>query len=447
MTSKEVRDPIHGLLVLSDREWRIVDSPAFQRLRDVQQLAFTHLVYPGARHSRFEHCIGAAHIAGRLAESMDAGDPELLRAAGLCHDLGHGPFSHVSEMVYEHRTGRHHIHEAISAAIVRYHKPIRKALGKATSDWVAELLSGTGHGKRRTFERDVIAGPADIDKLDYLLRDSHYCGVDYGRFDMHKVVESARRVEDLGGTYLGFHEEGVYAVEGLLLARYHMHRQVYGHRTRIATDKMLVRAMSLGVDEGLLPEGVFAPPEDLDGDFVEEYLTWDDSKVISTLFDAPDGSKSKEMMQSLKDRRLLKQLAQVTHAQLEAKLGLTGAGNAVRPQGLESVLPEAEAHVAAAAGVDPTWVVLHWEDLKSPLSSRDSVLITESQVPMVMRDETIQPFNQLSDIFGSTEPAPRLSVSAYVRPPAGVVGKRKLQSVEKALIEAMELVAENSVQM
>ena len=369
LASREVRDPIHGLIDFEKHEWAIIDSAGFQRLRGIQQLAFTHLVYPGARHSRFEHCMGAAHIAGNVAEVLGE-DPAQLRAAGLCHDLGHGAFSHVSEMVYEELTGREHIHESISAAIVQHHKPVAKALGKDLSKWVAELLSGTGHGANRSFERDVIAGPADIDKLDYLLRDSHYCGVNYGRFDMHKVVESMRKTADIQGTYLGFDHEGIYAVEELLLARYHMHRQVYGHRTRVATDKMLIRSMLFGVEEGLLPRLVFEPPEAPDDAYVAEYLHWDDQRVIRTLLDAPDASRAKGMMTALTSRHLLKETCRYSHAELQNEFGLNLAGNAVRPQkkALE-VIPEAEKHVAEAAGVDPEWVVFHWESLKSPVGS------------------------------------------------------------------------------
>lgn len=174
MTSVEVRDPVHDLILLEPNEWEVVDSPPFQRLRRIQQLAMTHMAYPGARHSRFEHCIGVCHIGGRLARAINrvqreaVVDPARIRAAGLCHDLGHGPFSHVSEFVYELRTKRHGIHEQISAGIVRHNPAIQRALGEQTAQWVAELLEGSGHGTVRSIERDIVAGPADVDKLDYL---------------------------------------------------------------------------------------------------------------------------------------------------------------------------------------------------------------------------------------------------------------------------------------
>lgn len=128
MASREVRDPVHGLISLRPDEWKVVDSRPFQRLRGVQQLAMTHLVYPGAQPSRFEHCVWACHVAGRLAvrltqlspDKMDADRVRRTRAAALAHDIGHGPFSHVSEFVFEKLTGKEHVHESISAAILQH---------------------------------------------------------------------------------------------------------------------------------------------------------------------------------------------------------------------------------------------------------------------------------------------------------------------------------------
>lgn len=422
MASSEVRDAIHGLIVLTPQEWQVVDSRAFQRLRGVQQLAMTHLVYPGARHSRFEHCMGACHVAGQLADSIGLQDKARVRLAALCHDLGHGPFSHVSEMVYEDLTGREHVHEQISAAIVRHHPPIRAALGDDTTEWVADLLGGTGHGRQRSVERDIVAGPADIDKLDYLLRDSHYCGVAYGKFDLHKVVESARRADSTGGSALAFARDGIYAVEGMLLARYHMHRQVYGHRTRIATDKMLIRAMHTGVTEGLLPRELFAPAETLDAAWVEEYLGWDDARVVSTLVGAKEGSVAGKVMRSLVLRRLLKRVVRFSFEELSGELGRVEAGYAVEAEKsvLAEELPAAEAEVAAAAGVEPEWVALHWEDLQNPISSRQSFRVASTQVFIQEDDGRLTPINEASEVYGAKEVAARRAIAVYVRPPDGV---------------------------
>ena len=350
----EVRDAIHGLIELRDREWGIVDTRAFQRLRGVQQLAMTHLVYPGARHSRFEHCSGACHIAGRLAArlGLDAGR---LRLAALVHDIGHGPFSHVSEAVFERNTERSHVHETISAAIVRHDPEVRAAMGD-DAEWVASLLEETGEGVARSVERDVVAGPSDVDKLDYLLRDSHFCGVEYGRYDLDKVIETARVHRSTVGhrTSLAFHEEGIYALEEMLLARYHMHRQVYGHRTRVATDLMLIRAIQLGVEEGILPAVVFTPPDDPDADFVQAYLRWDDNMVVNSLGPREE-ARAGQIVQALLSRRLLKRVVRLSFRELVEHFGRQEAGAIAEPDPnvLRGKLPEVEASIGEAAGVEP----------------------------------------------------------------------------------------------
>jgi HD superfamily phosphohydrolase len=448
MTSREVRDPVHGFIELDPDEWRVVDSRAFQRLRLVQQLAMTHLVYPGARHTRFEHCLGACHVGAGLAKSINAVehdeviDTKRIRAAALCHDLGHGPFSHVSEFVYERFTGRHHIHEQISAGIVRYHEPIRHALGDDAAEWVAQLLEGEGHGASRSVERDIVAGPADVDKLDYLLRDSHYCGVNYGRFDLHKVMESARRASDPSGSVLAFHRDGIYAVEELLLARHHMHRQVYGHKTRIATDLMLMRAMTLGVEEGLLPGDIFAPPDVIDQAFVNDYLAWHDYAVVARLTAASEGSQAGELMRALIDRKLLRRCLEITLSDLTEVLGLRLAANAVLPQSLDrDLIAEGEAAIASAAGIDPLWVAFHWEDLQSPIGTAGSVRATDKDVYLVDDQGAMEALEETSEIFGQPAMRGTQRVLVYLRPPDGHWDEAMESRVKEAAIASLGAIA------
>lgn len=415
---------MHGLLPLFAKEWQVVDTAAFQRLRGVQQLAYTHLVYPGARHSRFEHCLGAAHIAGRTAESVnkeageDVLDVEKVRLAALVHDIGHGPFSHVSEMVYEKRTGRSHIHEAISAAIVSHDQELSQIIDDETRQWVSELLSGTGHGARRSAARDLVAGPADIDKLDYLLRDSHYCGVNYGRYDLDKVVEAARYQEDVAGSKLAYHMDGIYAIEEMLLARYHMHRQVYGHRTRIATDLMLIRSMQLGIDEGLLPIEIFEPPVEMDSEFVSNYIAWDDHAVVRRLLDGPDGSRARKMMESLTRRRLLKRVDYLAYSDLQDSFGRELAGYIIEAEEsiLDTQLPSIEAAIAERVGIDPEWVAIYYDRKASPILRPFTAKIEGKDVVLVDDGGRIGVFHDESEVFSRGEAEPHRAISLYIRP-------------------------------
>jgi uncharacterized protein len=197
-----IRDPIHGFIELRDTERAAVDSACFQRLRGIRQLAMTYLVYPGALHTRFEHSLGVCHVSGELVEELaqaakgrDAeitpNDIAAVRAAGLLHDIGHGPFSHVSEAVLDTRNGVRGVHEAISVAIMRTDPQLHEALGEDLCNRAADLVAHTGEFAVRSALRDVVTGPSDADKLDYLLRDSYFAGVQYGEYDIKRLIDTA----------------------------------------------------------------------------------------------------------------------------------------------------------------------------------------------------------------------------------------------------------------
>src|SRR3954464_14092732 len=164
--STVVRDPVHGMIELSPEEWAAVDTPIFQRLRRVRQLAMTYLVYPGALHTRFEHSIGVRHIAGRLSKSLDLAEEHVdtVQGPALLHDGGHGVFSHVSEQVIDELSGADGVHEAVSVAIIRTDASLHRALGRERCERAAEIVGLEGP---RSVMRDIVSGPTDADKLDY----------------------------------------------------------------------------------------------------------------------------------------------------------------------------------------------------------------------------------------------------------------------------------------
>lgn len=438
MPTKEVRDAIHGLIDLRVEEWRVIATRPFQRLRGVQQLAFTHLVYPSARHSRFEHSIGCCHIAGRIADKLglDKKRTRRVRLAALVHDIGHGPFSHVSEEVMKE-------HEAISAALLVHHPGIKDALPETDREYIAQLLTESGSGKKRSVERDMIAGPADVDKFDYLLRDSYFCGVEYGRYDLHKILESARSVPEYGGkTALGFHEDAIYALEEMVLGRHHMHRQVYAHKTRLATDRMIVRAIRFGIQEGTLPTSVFSPSE-LDEAFVNEFVEWDDARVVRTLC-----SETKkiggQLMRSLLDRHLYKRLFRYGLDELRKHLGIEYAGYAASPdkEVLKEKITNVEAAIAESAEVEAHWVCLYWENLKNPLSGVPSLTIDDKEIVLLTDDDEPRKFIEASDIFQNAELPTQPFVSLFVRPSEGkTFSKAQKKRIEAALIQGLKDIA------
>ncbi len=250
-----VRDPIHGFIDLTPVEAALVETRPVQRLRRVKQLGLTHLVYPGAEHSRFVHSLGACHVAGLLASALVragwTGDPRLARVGALLHDLGHPPFSHAGE--------RGVPHEDMTLALVRGGE-IADVLRAhdLDPDAIAATVAGTGDPVACA----LVSGQLDADRMDYLLRDARMCGVRYGEYDLPRLVESVVPAPDGG---LAVRGAGLHAAEGLLLARYSMFQQVYFHRTRRVLDLLL---------EEVLPDWPSDP---------EAFLDWDDGRALELL--------------------------------------------------------------------------------------------------------------------------------------------------------------------
>lgn len=298
----EIRCPIHGFITLNDWEWNIISQSAFQRLRRIRQLGWTDYIYPGAMHTRFEHSLGVMHTATLLYDAIlksskniltselaydETGflrSRQLVRLAALVHDVGHAPFSHASEDLFPERDSRKkYVHEDYSVAIIRselYHAieehPLNESYG-FDADSIAALIEGSTKAKQSVFWRPLIDGQMDADRMDYLLRDSYHAGVQYGKFDLHRVVSTVRpvRYEDGRAPRLGIAEGGWHAAEALVLARYFMFTQVYFHKTRVAYDVHLRGAL-----KEMLHGGRF--PRPLNGE-LKEFLKWDDWTVLGLL--------------------------------------------------------------------------------------------------------------------------------------------------------------------
>lgn len=306
----EIRCPVHGFVTVNDWERQIIAQPAFQRLRRIRQLAWTDQVYPGAMHTRFEHSLGVMHTAALLYDSIVRNSAEVLHAelgydeagfrrnrqmvslAALLHDVGHSPFSHASEDLFpdlDNGEGKY-THEQYSAAIVR--GPLRESLEDHklnqgnygfVADDVAALIEGSAGAKQGLFWRDLITGQMDADRMDYLLRDSYHAGVQYGKFDLHRLISTVTAIPGAEGRppRLGIEYGGWHAAEALVLARYFMFTQVYFHKTRVAYDIHLRETM-----KELLPNGHFPKPT---SDELGEFLKWDDWRVLGLLSSGKGG--------------------------------------------------------------------------------------------------------------------------------------------------------------
>ncbi len=306
----EIRDPVHGFIQLNGMEWEIINHPDFQRLRRIRQLGWTDMVYPGATHSRFEHSIGVMHVASRIFDALvrrntdilksdygfDVGSlmrqRRLIRLAALLHDVGHGPFSHAAEELLPdnpQRSGKF-THEDYSVAVIEHrlrdcieNHPEAKINGIGV-EGIVEILRAPTNSSGVLVWQDLVSGQMDADRMDYLLRDAHHAGVQYGRYDLDRLIYSLRLCPDTGDTgaevhQIGVEEGGVHALEGLLIARFMMFTQIYFHKTRVIYDHHLVECL-----KELLDSGVFPPP-----DKIGNFLEWDDWKVFGRISDHHGG--------------------------------------------------------------------------------------------------------------------------------------------------------------
>ena len=274
-STKFIRDSIHGNLPLDPFEIEVLDYPQLQRLRRVKQLGFISLIYPGANHSRFEHSIGTMHLASKLADQLELSkdDKDLVRIAGLLHDAGHGPFSHVSEAVLGVN------HEEITAFVIEKTSIHDKLSEKFDTKEIIDIINGEGK------LGPIISGDLDMDRMDYLIRDSHYTGVAYGVIDTERIISNLKLEREL---ILDI--KGVQAAESALTARYLMYPSVYQHHTTRIINAMFRRCLRDLINQDNLD------PKDM--------YKYDDADMISICRHSE--GLSREMMEKIDNRNLLK---------------------------------------------------------------------------------------------------------------------------------------------
>jgi HD superfamily phosphohydrolase len=269
-----IRDPLWDNIRLDGAALTVLDTPAVQRLRYVRQLGHAFLVYPGATHSRFEHALGAYHLAREALAILDergelTGVPgdhlTAVPMAALLHDIGHYPFSHALE-----EAGFPH-HEELGVQRLRQ-GPLGEALDALDLAGFTDLIGSLIQGRSTSPLQGLISGTLDLDKIDYLSRDAWMCGVPYGAVDVDRLLASLTLVEDgTGHRTLGVHEKGISAVESLLFAKYQMYRNVYWHHAVRSATCMFKRAVRSAVAGGVITPGDLA--ETTDGSLMERLLT------------------------------------------------------------------------------------------------------------------------------------------------------------------------------
>ncbi len=361
--SKSVRDPVHGYIEVEPSLLSIVDSPLLQRLRQVRQLGFAYLVYPGANHTRFEHSLGAMHLAGRLCRHLEIG-PELTRAvtaAALLHDVGHGPFSHVTESFLVARLGRAHqeIREIVQAS------------------GVADLLEGAGVDPDEVCRlvagdhplAGIIQGELDVDRMDYLRRDAHYTGVPYGTVDAERLIRSIR----VTGHGFAIDEGGIAAAESLLIARTLMRPSVYYHHVARIAEGMFALAFALHLAE----PGV--------GESASALLSLDDGGCLQALLTSPS-LVTGGLVRRILTRQLYKRAVYVGHDQVNT---------AALPSVPDPIFALSAAHsIAELAGVLPEQVIVDAPPFPRDLSMEVRISHGSGTVPLDERSPMIRTLNE-----------------------------------------------------
>lgn len=231
---KIINDPLYGFInIPSDLIFDVIETPVFQRLRRINQMGLADFVYPGALHTRFHHALGAMHLMSRTLDNLrDKGheisalEYESALLAILLHDIGHGPFSHSLEGVLLKNTS----HEELSLMLMQ-------KLDQQFTGGLAIALEMFTNKYPRTFFHQLISSQLDVDRLDYLNRDSFFTGVSEGTIGAERIIKLFDLVDD----EIVVEEKGIYSVENFLNARRLMYWQVYLHKTGLAADKMLVK--------------------------------------------------------------------------------------------------------------------------------------------------------------------------------------------------------------
>lgn len=249
-----IRDPLWNNIRVDELSLQLVDTAVFQRLRYVRQLGWAYLVYPGATHARFEHALGAYHLAGialaRLGEvgalrAVPADEPAIVRAAALLHDVGHYPFSHALEEI-----GAAH-HEDVAVPLITQ-GAVAELLRRIAPD-APERVVAIIRGASKSPLQGLISGSLDLDKIEYLKRDALMCGVPYGEIDVDRLINALTVVhDDAGQRTIAVHEKGLSALESLLFAKYQMYRNVYWHHAVRSATAMYKRLVQIALQQTLV---------------------------------------------------------------------------------------------------------------------------------------------------------------------------------------------------
>jgi len=339
---KLIKDPLHGYVELNLSELRIVDTRVFQRLRRIGQLPLAYLVYPGARHSRFDHSLGSFHLAKEYVTHLGLDEywSKVVTVAALLHDVGHTPYSHLLESILlEHGVS----HEDISIKLILEEPELASAIEdyEVRPRDVADVLL------KKTRESSIISGPIDVDRLDYLVRDSYFTGAMYGLIDTRRIIRLSSFVEGR----LAVHIRGLGAIEELAIARLQSFLNIYFHHATRGAQQLLLNAVKK-LEEEL----------NIASMSLEEYIEHDDLTIWALL---RSSNKTRDIIKRLESRKLPKRVYETR------MIGEHPHYNILKNRDIQAKVSE---EIAGEAGVEPDLV---WIDTPyvPPVSTDESVYV------------------------------------------------------------------------
>jgi len=318
-THLDIIDPIHDFVRVNSNELKIIDTSIFQRLRRIRQLSGAHLIYPGAQHTRFEHSLGVMHIASMAGHALNekgivsSDNIQNLRFAGLLHDIGHGPFSHIFEELLQKRKMSH---EDMGRDII-----LKTQIGDLISangfnkKFITELAFGDS---KFQFMNEIISGALSADIMDYLLRDGYFTGAEHAKIDHNRLTYSL----DVYKNKLALEKSALVNFETMMISRYQMFKAVYFHKTVRAGEVMLLESMYLAEEE-----------LGLSSTSLNEYLKLTDEVILSKLLNLPERNSklriAKKIATDYLNRNLFKSVFEVSVT-----------GNAITKKRMQSIREE-----------------------------------------------------------------------------------------------------------
>jgi HD superfamily phosphohydrolase len=362
----EVKDPVHGYVYITENEKEIIDSYPTQRLRRLRQLAGSEYVYPGANHTRFEHCIGVMYLAGKVLENPNISrivndeETEAARIAALLHDVGHGPFSHVFEQLLIKDLDK--THEDITSWIIE-----KSELGDKLNkmgfqpEEISKLAVGKLRKPGRAFLDQVISSAVDVDKQDFIVRDTFHTGAEYGFIDVFRLIHAL----DVLGENLAVELGALSALESFVIARIESFKSIYFHRVGRAAQIMLAAAMEKANEELGLTKFKTA----------EEYLAMDDYTVWTAVKNC---KKARSIIENLERRKLLKCAYERTFYEKDTMISNIFGREVYRQQMQREIAHEAQ--------VEPEAVIIDVPTVPS-VPYHHSVLMETMEIPVFSKTQ------------------------------------------------------------